>query len=80
MSIKSSSAAFLDYYNIQEIIGSGGFGTVCKVTHKIVGEVRIMKMISKSKISSKKENMMFEQLQILREIDHPNLTKVYEHF
>ena len=47
MSIKSSSAAVLDYYNVHEILGNGGFGTVCKVTHKIIGEVRVMKMISK---------------------------------
>lgn len=39
-----------------------------------------MKMISKKRLSKNEEDKMFEELAILKEIDHPNIVKVFEHF
>lgn len=56
------------------------FGTVCLVTHKATGIVRAMKMINKKKMKKNEEDRLFEELAILRDIDHPNIVKVFEHF
>jgi calcium-dependent protein kinase len=37
-------------------------------------------MISKKRLSKNEEDKMFEELAILKEIDHPNIVKVFEHF
>lgn len=37
-------------------------------------------MISKKKMNKKEEDKFFEELALLREIDHPNIVKVFEHF
>jgi len=80
MLVRSSSQALLDNYTIGKLLGEGGFGTVCLVTHKSTGIMRAMKMISKKKMNKKEEDKFFEELALLREIDHPNIVKVFEHF
>lgn len=42
--------------------------------------VRAMKMISKKKMKKSEEDRLFDELAILRDIDHPNIVKVFEHF
>lgn len=78
--VKSNTTALLDQYTIGKILGEGGFGTVCLVTHKTTGIVRAMKMINKKKMKKTEEDRLFEELAILRDIDHPNIVKVFEHF
>jgi len=39
-----------------------------------------MKMISKKKLNKTEEDKLFEELSILRSIDHPCIVKVFEHF
>jgi len=61
-------------------ITPGGFGTVCLVKHKATLIDRAMKMISKKKLNKTEEDKLFEELSILRSIDHPCIVKVFEHF
>lgn len=62
-------------------IGSGGFGKVYKVKHKISGNVYAIKVINKAKII---ESGMTEQIklevQIMYKLDHPNIIKLFNHF
>lgn len=37
-------------------------------------------MINKKKLSKSEENQFFDELNILKEIDHPNIVKVFEHY
>lgn len=37
-------------------------------------------MINKKKMKKNEEDRLFEELAILRDIDHPNIVKVFEHF
>jgi calcium-dependent protein kinase len=65
-------------YNPKQAIGSGSFGKVFKATCKLTGVHRAIKQIDKSLISNVKQ---FEvETNILKELDHPNVIKMYETF
>ena len=68
-----------DYYNIETAnLGSGTYGTVKKVTHKITKQERAVKIIPKNKIKNMERFKM--EVDILRTVDHPNIVKFYEWF
>jgi serine/threonine protein kinase len=65
------------YYEIGEEIGSGSFGKVFKIKHKKFQENRALKVVNKVE----KENYTsFEELEILKKLDHPNILKIYEYY
>ncbi|KAL4446120.1 hypothetical protein ABPG74_021659 [Tetrahymena malaccensis] len=78
--VRISTQDILDSYTIGKVIGEGGFGTVCLVRHKTTQIDRAMKMIPKKKLNKSDEDKLFEELAILRQIDHPCIVKVFEHF
>jgi calcium-dependent protein kinase len=59
-------------------IGEGSFGKVVKVTHKETKVIRACKIIPKSHIKHK--NLFRSEVQILRDVDHPHIIKLYEEF
>ena len=74
--IKKSN--MLDTYIFGKMLGKGGFSSVYAVKHKELGEERVVKVIKKTQ-----ENMMVDfdrEFTILKELDHPNIIKLYEVF
>ena len=69
-------------YVVSAKIGTGNFAVVRKCTHKASGKAYAIKVIdkSKSRSSTYKENMFEKELEILQNIDHPNLIKLYDHY
>ncbi|CAD8200199.1 unnamed protein product [Paramecium octaurelia] len=67
-----------EYYVIKELIGQGGFGKVYKVTHRQTGMVRAMKQILKQRMKKEDQQKLLQETQILMDIDHPNIVKLYE--
>ena len=65
------------YYSIEEEIGEGSFGKVYKIKHKKLQEIRALKVVNKV---IKENYTSFEELEILRKLDHPNVLKVYEYY
>ena len=70
--IKISTDSINKNYVIIGELGSGSYGTVKKVKHKKLGELRAMKIISKKSESSQNE------VDILRKISHPNIVNIFE--
>lgn len=67
----------LDHYKLGKVIGKGGFSSVYQASHKELGEqraVKVIKKIANSNIDYRKE------LNILMELDHPSIVKIYEVF
>ena len=70
-----------DNYRIGKKIGESLFGSVRKITHRMTGEVRTVKKIHKSNLQTYEENQnIFNEVNILRSIDHPNVIKLYEFY
>ena len=79
MFIKHNTTDFQNNYLIGRQIGSGSFGTVYICTHIKTGSQRAVKVLPKSRVPE--ENAKIKQeLEILRELDHPNIVKLYEYF
>ena len=64
-----------------DLLGKGAYGKVYKIKHKSNGQIRAMKVIS---IKQLKENYKEEEIQneieILKNVIHPNIIKLYEVF
>ena len=72
--IKITTEPVANYYTIVKDLGHGSYGQVKKVKHKELGEIRAMKITNKKSDSSKYE------IEILKKISHPNITKIFEIF
>lgn len=69
--------SFDDDYMISGKIGEGSFGTVYKVTHKTLKINRALKTIKKR---SGEHFSSFEEIEILKKLDHSNILKIYEFY
>lgn len=56
----------------------GSFGKVILATHKATGIVRAMKTINKKFVHNNDEEKFFAEVNTLRDLDHPNILKLYE--
>ena len=70
-----------DIYRIGKKLGEGAFGSVRKLTHRTTGETRAVKTIHKKNLHSEEEcQTFFNEVSVLRSIDHPNVIKLYEFY
>jgi calcium-dependent protein kinase len=70
-----------DSYRIGNKLGDGAFGSVRKITHRLTGELRAVKTIHKKNLRSEEERQsFFNEVSVLRALDHPNVLKLYEYY
>ena len=69
-----------DYKKVK-FLGEGSFATVYSVENKLTGEIRAMKIINKSSSCTlEDEKEIFNEINILRTMDHPNILKIFEFY
>lgn len=61
-------------------IGKGAFGEVRKAFHLESGDFRAVKIVYKDICESEEKEKIFNEIEILKQLDHPNIIKVYEFF
>lgn len=61
-------------------MGQGAFGEVRKCVHWASWQVRAVKIIDKSKLDSAEKKRLFDEIDILRQMDHPNILRIFEVF
>lgn len=66
------------YQMDKKALGSGTYGVVTKVKHKVSGQIRACKTILRKKI--KNWDRFQQEVTILSTLDHPNVIKLYEYF
>jgi calcium-dependent protein kinase len=70
-----------DTYRISKKLGSGAFGSVRKLVHRQTGDLRAVKTISKKALRTDEElQTFFNEVAVLRAIDHPNVLKLFEFY
>ena len=65
-----------DDYKLESELGKGTYGVVYKAVHKLTGEIRAVKQISRKKI--KKYERFINEVTALKTLDHPNIIKLFE--
>ena len=68
----------LDKYEKICDIGKGSFGIVTKVKRKADGRILVWKELNYGKMSEKEKQMIVSEVNILRELRHPNIVKYYD--
>lgn len=76
---------FNKHYKVMYSIGGGAFGKVYKCKHLSTGQERALKVIKlqpakDETTTSTTENSIIKEIEILAQLDHPNIMKVYEYF
>ena len=72
--IKIQKESITNYYEIIGELGSGSYGSVKKVLHKQLKELRAMKVILKKSENAKTE------IDIMRKVSHPNIVNIFDIF
>ena len=79
--IGEQSGNIREKYRIGSKIGDGAFGSVRKVTHRTSGELRAVKTIHKKSLRTEEEKRtFFNEVGVLKNLDHPNILKLYEFY
>ena len=74
--INVGNRALADYYQCTKQLGKGGYGKVYQVRNKITGKLCACKKLSK--INYKNLEKFKREVNILIEMDHPNIIKLYD--
>jgi len=69
-----------DFYRIGKILGTGAFGEVRMCVNRATSAQRAVKVLRKSNMDEEEKRMLFNEINILKNIDHPNIIKMYEFF
>jgi len=68
-------------YKRLNFLGEGSFATVYKVQNRLTDSIRAMKVINKSATCSEEDDKeIFNEINILRTLDHPNILKIFEFY
>ena len=78
--VKEGLGDLYSNYELCNYIGKGGFGRVYKVRHKISNQYRAMKIIQCKSLSDNHSSAINKEINILKNLDHPNILKVYEFY
>lgn len=76
--VSENQGKFLNDYKIIKELGSGSFGKVFKVQHLKYSNEFAMKMIRKR--STDDVSMIIQEINSLKQLDHPNIMKVLEFY
>ena len=58
----------------------GAYGEVRKCLHKETKSLRAVKIINKKCLEEEEKQKMLTEIGILKQMDHPNILKLYEFF
>lgn len=78
--VQKLSEPITNKYRLIKKLGSGNFGEVSLAEHKATGQLRAIKEIRKPKGQSLSTTKFISEVQILSQMDHPNIMKIYELF
>jgi len=78
--INENTGNIKDFYKISSCIGRGAYGEVRKCLHKETKALRAVKIINKKFLEAEEQAKLLSEISILKELDHPNILKLYEFF
>jgi len=70
----------MENFEVLNTIGKGSFGLVHKVKRLTDGRVYACKEINYGSMSEREKQQLVAEVNILRELNHPNIVKYYERY
>ncbi|KAJ3354275.1 G2-specific serine/threonine protein kinase [Allomyces javanicus] len=67
-------------FDVLAVIGSGSFGRICKVRRRDDGKIMARKEIDYRKMREKERRQLVQEVNILRDLVHPNIVRYYSRF
>ena len=67
-------------FKFLKLLGKGAFGEVRVCVHRDNGAQRAVKVLRKSHLDEDEKKMLFNEINNLKDLDHPNILKMYEFF
>jgi len=80
MFVKENTGNIKDFYKISSCIGRGAYGEVRKCLQKDTKALRAVKIIGKKYLAEDEKKKLLGEINILKQLDHPNILKLYEFF
>ena len=68
----------MENYEVIGQIGKGNFGYISKIKRKNDGKILVWKEIDYSNINEKEKQQIVSEVNILRDLKHPNIVKYYD--
>ena len=79
--LKKQTGNINDYYKIGSVVATGSYYEVRICIQKTMKEEqREVKVIHKKQLDCDEKMIVFNEINITRELDHPNIVKMYEFF
>jgi len=70
-----------NFYKIGKLLGIGTFSEVRRVESTVSFATRAVKVVNKMHLTNVEDiKRFFYEIEILRDLDHPNILKVFEYF
>ena len=70
----------MENYHIIGMIGEGSFGRVYKARRKYTGHIVALKFITKSGKSENDLKNLRREIDIMKDLEHPNIVKMFDFF
>ena len=78
--VHANNKRFIDEYKVDHSLGSGSYGEVRKVVHKLTEQERAVKLFIKAENDEKTYHKVKKEIEVLRCLHHPSIIKIYEFF
>lgn len=78
--IGEKKSRIVDDYSISKRLGKGAYSEVFLAKQKQTGLTRCIKVTRKRNLTVTSEDAIFDEVKILKELDHPNIMKIYEYY
>jgi calcium-dependent protein kinase len=79
--VRENKGYFDDFYKIGKLLGIGTFAEVRKVESIVTGSLRAVKVFNKQHLVNIEDiKRFFYEIEILRDMDHPSVLKIFEYF
>jgi calcium-dependent protein kinase len=78
--VRANAKSFLNEYHVAQALGTGSYGEVRTVVHKLTGQERAVKVFRKTPEELKSYEKVLNEIEILKKLHHPCIIQILEYF
>lgn len=78
--VQKNPKSFPEVYKVGKVLGSGSFGEVRSVVHRVTNQERAVKIFRKNVENAQSLSKIRTEIEILKKISHPIIVQLFEYF